>query len=122
MIAAEDFATHPPNAVGHQGSFFDRFDAPPTARPLTPGAEGLYHNRNRHYAPVLSRFVQRDPNETGEENVSLTYEALSVSSPRRPHTVRRSSRNDRTSSSSAAADDSVLLVSPRFAVSFRATR
>ena len=119
MIATEDGLAHPPNAVGHQGLFFDRFDAPPTARPLTPGAEGLYHNRNRRYAPVLSRFVQRDPNVTGEENVSLTYLALSASSPR---AARRSSRNDRTASSSAAADDSVLLVSPRFAVSFRVTQ
>ena len=73
MIAAEDFATHPPNAVGHEGLFFDRFDAPPTATPLTPGAEGLYYNRNRHYAPVLGRFLQRDPNETGQETLSLTY-------------------------------------------------
>ncbi|MCK6456730.1 MAG: hypothetical protein L6Q92_09405 [Phycisphaerae bacterium] len=33
---------------------------------LTPASEGLFHARNRHYHPRLGRFIQRDPNETGQ--------------------------------------------------------
>lgn len=56
---------HAVNRVGHQGLFFDRFDGSETAPVLTPGASGLYYNRNRFYSPALGRFLQRDPNETG---------------------------------------------------------
>ena len=59
--------------------FFDRFDGSLTPSPVTPGAEGLYYNRNRHYAPVLGRFLQRDPNETGQETLGLFYDGQAPS-------------------------------------------
>ena len=71
-VAAEHF-TDPPvlNRLGHQGLFFENFDDPAaglTATTAAPGAvtTGVYHNRNRHYSPALGRFLQRDPNETGQ--------------------------------------------------------
>lgn len=55
---------HALSRVGHQGLFFSRFDQPPTVPALSPGAAGLYGNRNRWYDPWLGRFTTRDPNET----------------------------------------------------------
>ncbi len=57
--------------IGHQGLFYDRFDvgaAASTAAILDAGETklGYYHNRNRTYAPRLGRFVQRDPNASGQ--------------------------------------------------------
>ena len=47
------------NTAGHQGLFFHRLN---TGVPsLSPGAAGLYYNRNRWYAPHLGRFLTRDP-------------------------------------------------------------
>ncbi|MBK8270432.1 MAG: hypothetical protein IPK83_19910 [Planctomycetes bacterium] len=70
-------------SAAHQGLFFDRFTGNPNAYVLQPFANdlvpfanaqgdivhpvsfGVYQNRNRVYSPVLGRFLQRDPNETG---------------------------------------------------------
>jgi hypothetical protein len=61
---AESFAQQPVNRLGHQGLFFERFDAGPYDPALVPGARGLYHVRNRWYEPVTGRWTTRDPNET----------------------------------------------------------
>jgi hypothetical protein len=77
--------------VGHQGLFFDRLEAvgpattggrgaggrqlvadPALALSATPTSgnasspRGLYQNRNRTLDPVLGRFLQRDPNASGQ--------------------------------------------------------
>jgi len=56
---------HPVNRVGHQGLFFERYDAEFGHHTLAENALGLYYNRNRFYHPGLGRFTTRDPNETG---------------------------------------------------------
>jgi hypothetical protein len=61
---AESFTQHPVNRLGHQGLFFERFDAGPYDPALVPGARGLCHARNRWYDPVTGRWTTRDPNET----------------------------------------------------------
>jgi hypothetical protein len=61
---AESFTQHPVNRLGHQGLFFERFDAGPYDPALVPGARGLYYARNRWYDPVTGRWMTRDPNET----------------------------------------------------------
>lgn len=68
VLNADELAAAPPiSRVGHQGLFFDRFNSlledPP---PLDRDANGLYHARNRSCNPLLGRFMQRDPNETGQ--------------------------------------------------------
>jgi len=46
---------------------------------LIPGADLLYHNRNRTYAPKLGRFLQRDPNASGGNVLSATsFHGLAV--------------------------------------------
>jgi hypothetical protein len=56
----------PRNRIGHKGLFFDRLDADTTAPQLAPSAFGLYQNRNRTFAPGIGRFLQRDPNASGQ--------------------------------------------------------
>ena len=60
----------PVNRVGHQGLFWHSLDGSATLNTPDPAANptatGLYYNRNRWYAPHLGRFLQRDPNETGQ--------------------------------------------------------
>ena len=64
----DDFGLPFDNRIGHQGLFFDRYDAEPYAAPtlvsFTQDPKGLYYNRNRHYSASSGRFVQRDPNQT----------------------------------------------------------
>jgi len=62
---AESFAQHPVNRLGHQGLFFERYDAGPYDPALVPGGKGLYYARNRFYDPVTGRWTTRDPNATG---------------------------------------------------------
>jgi len=74
-LTVERMGANPYNRIGHQGLFFERFDAdpyvggsngnPPPADSITPGAIGLYYNRNRWYSANLGRFTQRDPNASG---------------------------------------------------------
>jgi hypothetical protein len=65
--------------IGHQGLFFTTYadpstpDTPAGDLPLTPYAEGTYHNRNRDYAPRLGRFLQRDPNATAQPLITAAY-------------------------------------------------
>ena len=63
----------PLNRIGHKGLFMDRLDkglADPTTHAdiprLEPLSSVLYQNRNRTYSPQFGRFIQRDPNETGQ--------------------------------------------------------
>ena len=65
IVATESLAAHPSNSVGFQGLLFVNFDDPGTSNPLAPDAPGSYYVRNRFYDPILSRFIQRDPNATG---------------------------------------------------------
>ncbi|MCK6499055.1 MAG: hypothetical protein L6Q38_06195, partial [Nitrospira sp.] len=66
LEVAESLLPHPVNRLGLHGMFFDHFVAGSDGRVLTPASEGLFHARNRHYHPRLGRFIQRDPNETGQ--------------------------------------------------------
>ncbi len=59
-------ATYPRISIGHKGLFADRLDANPNVYQLLPFGHVIYHNRNRVYAPQLGRFLQRDPNQTGQ--------------------------------------------------------
>lgn len=65
VIKSDSFHVHPVNRVGHQGLFFERYDADFGDQTLAGSANGLYYNRNRFYHPVLGRFTTRDPNESG---------------------------------------------------------
>jgi len=65
VVKADSFYAHPVNRVGHQGLFFERYDAEFSHHTLAENALGLYYNRNRFYHPGLGRFTTRDPNETG---------------------------------------------------------
>ncbi len=63
----------PMNRIGHKGLFMDRLDVS-AANPgtyadnprLAPFSTVLYQNRNRTYSPQLGRFIQREPNESGQ--------------------------------------------------------
>jgi len=63
----------PKNGVGHQGLFFERFDAPLSYRQLAVGGFGIYHNRNRSYSPYLGRYLQRDPYTAGIPTLADTF-------------------------------------------------
>ena len=52
--------------LGHDGLFFDRFNANILTPPHAVGARGVYYNVNRSYSPHLGRFLQSDPNATGQ--------------------------------------------------------
>jgi hypothetical protein len=65
---------HPVLRVGFQGLFADRLETDPTRQPLEPEAPVLIHARNRTYHPKLGRWLQRDPNATGQP----LLEALAV--------------------------------------------
>ncbi len=54
------------NRVAHQGLFFECFADDILSPPLAVGAPGVYENRNRKYEPYLSRFLQKDVNETAQ--------------------------------------------------------
>ena len=82
VLAAEQVVDDPnmviPNLrVGHKGLFADRFDATlvhgadEPAR-LVPYAAVVHHVRNRAYQPSLGRWMQRDPNGTGQQVVAAT--------------------------------------------------
>jgi len=65
---------HPTMHAGHKGLFIDRLDegvvdlfsGNPTSRLAADGEHILYQNRNRAYAPHLGRFMQQDPNASGQ--------------------------------------------------------
>ncbi len=70
VVATDDLTApgDPPtpiNSVGHQGLFFDRYDAFHGSPALTPNALGLYYNRNRFYSPTIGRYLRNDPNASG---------------------------------------------------------
>jgi len=71
--SADHLHAHPFNRVGHKGLFFDRLDtgvadsATWMERPrLVPYAHLIGHVRNRAYNPLLGRWIQADPNATGQ--------------------------------------------------------
>jgi hypothetical protein len=66
VVASDHFAMHNHlmSPAGFKGLFFDRLVTRADYPPLTPGADGVYQNRNRSYIPRLGRFAQRDPNAT----------------------------------------------------------
>ncbi len=73
MVTAESLFAHALLRAGHKGLFFDRLDlgvADPLTLEETPrlavGADLLGNARNRVYSPRLGRWVQRDPNGTGQ--------------------------------------------------------
>ncbi len=78
-LVAGDIDVGVQSAVGHQGLFFNRLDANLQAQQFTilPDPQGgylapvagLYHNRNRTYHPGLGRFLQKDPNGTGNSRL-----------------------------------------------------
>ncbi len=65
VARSDTFHDHPVNRVGHQGLFFERYDAEYTTQNLADNASGLYYNRNRFYHPGLGRFTSRDIVGTG---------------------------------------------------------
>lgn len=81
VLVAEDLvptASWPALHLGHKGLFVDRLDEgvttsgtdPPGASAdtrLTPFAQVISYARNRHYMPTLGRWVQRDPNASGQQ-------------------------------------------------------
>jgi hypothetical protein len=81
LLTVQGLHPFPDPRTGHKGLHLDRLDAG-VADPLTGaatarhevGATHSYFVRNRHYAPELGRFLQRDPNATGA--TCLTESAL----------------------------------------------
>ena len=51
--------------IGHQGLFFERYDAGPDEPGIAANAAGIYYNRARFYTPYLGRFLQKDMNAAG---------------------------------------------------------
>jgi hypothetical protein len=85
VAASDHFAMHNHlmSPVGYKGLFFDRFVTRADYPPLTPGADGLYQNRNRSYIPRLGRFAQRDPNASSNlilEAIAMNGEGMGISS------------------------------------------
>jgi hypothetical protein len=72
---------HPHLKAGHKGLFAERLDkgvvtglAGIDRGRLEPGASLLYHARNRTYDPSLGRWLQSDPNASGQAVVaSISY-------------------------------------------------
>jgi len=75
-VVAETLTDNLPSAVteaqaaaagrsGHQGLFFERYDAGPDEPGIAANAAGIYYNRARFYTPYLGRFLQRDMNGAG---------------------------------------------------------
>jgi hypothetical protein len=62
---------HPALRCGHKGLFVDRLDAGVMSsnfieyERIVPFGQAICYNRNRTYAPMVGRFLQADPNETG---------------------------------------------------------
>jgi hypothetical protein len=54
-------------------------DTPDGGLPLTPLAQGTYHNRNRDLIPQLGRFLQRDPNATAQPLITAAAFNAAVS-------------------------------------------
>lgn len=88
-LVAETITANLPSAVtatqaaaacrmGHQGLFFERYDAGADQAGLTTDAEGTYYNRARFYGPEIGRFLQADVNGTGLPATSTTYAGLSL--------------------------------------------
>ena len=51
--------------IGHQGLFFERYDAGADEPGVEANAAGIYYNRARFYTPYLGRFLQKDMNAAG---------------------------------------------------------
>jgi hypothetical protein len=64
VLSAEHLFAFSLPRLGHKGLFLDRLDGSAAGPRLVPFGHGLYHMRNRAYAPGLGRFLQRDPNQT----------------------------------------------------------
>jgi hypothetical protein len=64
VLSAEHLFAFSRPRLGHKGLFLDRLDGSAAGPRLVPFGHGLYHMRNRAYAPGLGRFLQRDPNQT----------------------------------------------------------
>jgi len=81
VLTYEEFYPHQPLHVGHKGLFVDRLNSGPLVfdmytwtaaeRPrLEPGAKLIAHTPNRTYAPDLGRWLQQDPNASGQSVVA----------------------------------------------------
>jgi hypothetical protein len=75
--------------LGHEGLFLDRLDldslSPGTGSVwptlLAPFSEPFYQMRNRDYRPQWGRFVQRDPNQTGQPVLMGSYHGQALTAP-----------------------------------------
>jgi RHS repeat-associated protein len=73
-VAFDTPGTYAHNRVGHQGLFFDRLDGTLNDPPLALRGKGTYHTHNRRYDPRLGRWIEADPNGTGQTVLSaVTY-------------------------------------------------
>ena len=72
------------NRLGHQGLFADRYDTDAPAPDLAVDADLMYYARNRDYRPDLGRWVQGDPNGTGQSILSATMYAGRTLAPGHP--------------------------------------
>ncbi|HYF14596.1 MAG TPA: hypothetical protein VD971_05920 [Phycisphaerales bacterium] len=76
VISAEYLHPHPFLRLGHKGLFCERIDADLLVEDggggyeenprAVPYSQLLYHVRNRTLSPGLGRWLQRDPNATGQ--------------------------------------------------------
>ncbi len=72
-LSFDSLHAHPLMHCGHKGLFVDRLDVGVVAvaggqesHRLAVGARIICHNRNRTYAPGFGRFLQQDPNASGQ--------------------------------------------------------
>jgi YD repeat-containing protein len=70
-LLSEDTYLWPITRVGWQGLFADRLDGDAFSPAVATGvSDAIYQVRNRTYMPELGRFMQRDPNASGQMTAS----------------------------------------------------
>jgi hypothetical protein len=88
-VAAESIHAHPQMKLGHKGLFLDRLDldslSPGTGGVwptlLAPFSDPIYQMRNRDNRPQWGRFVQRDPNQSGQTVLMGSYHGEPIGAP-----------------------------------------
>ena len=76
ILARDQVTPYRESRAGHKGLFYERLDIPSVnALTLAPLSRGIYHCRNRSYDPYGGRFLQRDPNATGQVVAGVGYHA-----------------------------------------------